>query len=51
MTAHRDLTFKQVNIFEQIELAAKLLDYFLWSNKGNINQSTSTHQSLSFNEK
>jgi len=24
--------------FEQTELAAKLLDYFLWSNKSNINQ-------------
>jgi len=25
--------------FEQIELPAKLLNYFLWSNKSNINQS------------
>jgi len=24
--------------FEQMELPAKLLDYFVWSNKSNINQ-------------
>ena len=28
--------------FEQIELPAKLLDYFLWSNKSNINQSAAS---------
>ena len=26
---------------EQIELPAKLLDYFLWNNKSNINQNLS----------
>jgi len=29
--------------FEHIELVAKLLDYFLQSNKSNINQSRDTH--------
>jgi len=31
--------FQSQFFFEQIELPAKLLDYFLWSNKSNINQS------------
>jgi len=32
------LEFILITIFEQIELLAKLLDYFLRSNKSNINQ-------------
>ena len=31
------------NVHEQIELQAKLLNYFLGSNKSNINQSSATH--------
>jgi len=27
-----------IHILEQIELPAKLLNYFVWSNKSNINQ-------------
>jgi len=38
MSAHRYL--KSCKWFEQIELPAKLLDYFFWSNKSNINQYT-----------
>ena len=30
--------WQSVCLFEEIELPAKLLDYFLWSNKSNINQ-------------
>jgi len=32
-----------VYILEQIELPTTLLDYFLWSNKSNINQNVLTH--------
>jgi hypothetical protein len=36
MTAHRDLKYKKK--IEQIELAAELVDYVLWSDKNNVNQ-------------
>jgi len=32
--------------FEQIELAAKLLEYFLWIDKSNINQSHTLQHTL-----
>jgi len=36
----QSFTFPTLNVFEHIELPAKLLDYLLWSNKSNINQSS-----------
>mmetsp|Transcript_25815 Transcript_25815/g.37890 ORF Transcript_25815/g.37890 Transcript_25815/m.37890 type:complete len:90 (-) Transcript_25815:214-483(-) len=32
------ICFSSYLLFEQLELPAKLLDYFSWSNKSNINQ-------------
>jgi hypothetical protein len=37
------ITNLQKKGFEHIELPAKLLDHFLWSDKSNINQSSGTH--------
>jgi len=39
LTCEWTLTLSKVVLSEQIELPAKLLDSFLWSNKSNINQS------------